>query len=70
MVKIRISGNPADVSRAARLIGQVLKVYQTSDLHPNRRGVGVRVYVTADASDVSRAGSSAGLAQERKTLNP
>lgn len=48
MIKIRITGPPADVSRAARAIAAALDVRRESDLYPNRNGGGCRLYIDAD----------------------
>lgn len=48
MIKIRLSGSPADISRAARAIAGALNIRRESDLYPNRNGAGSRLYIDAD----------------------
>jgi hypothetical protein len=47
-VRIRLEGTAEQVSTAADLLGQVLPTTDVSRPYPNRRGGGVRVYLTCD----------------------
>ncbi len=55
IVRIRVMSHPADVQRAVTEIKQhaQLKVVEVSDEYPNRRGIGVRVYLTCMLKDQS-----------------
>ena len=50
IVKVRLSGAPADVEMLATLLadyaGSGLHVFERSEPYPNRRDFGVRVYLT------------------------
>ncbi len=55
IVKVRLSGEPADVELLATLLadyaGSGLDVLERSAPYPNRRDFGVRVYMTLQITD-------------------
>ncbi len=55
IVKVRLSGEPADVEMLATLLadyaGSGLDVLERSAPYPNRRDFGVRVYMTIQITD-------------------
>lgn len=48
VIRLRVMAHPQDVNQAVNTIAQQnnLKIIEQSDLYPNRRGSGVRVYLT------------------------
>lgn len=46
-VRMRLSGDPAEIEIAVQLLAVVFQLHGTGRLFPNRGTAGVRVYVTA-----------------------
>ena len=55
-VKIRLTGNEAEVAAIARLLHQVLEVVSESRSYPNREDKGVRRYLEVSLPEGDREG--------------
>lgn len=44
--RLRLMGSPADLKAACKAITGALNIVEMSDAYPNRKGPGVRVYMT------------------------